>query len=218
MGKVASSSIFASLKKQYPGSVGHAHHIGNDKWMSELLYQWAKDGKQLKIISPIREPIGRNISAFFESLDKYTGIKFKHSNMKADQLIEIFLTEYTHDWPLTWFDDNIKKYFDIDVYESDPPKNGVATYSSGNVSLLIIRVNIEDTLKEKAIREFLNLPTFKLNNTNIGANKEYRGMYKQFVNTVKLPDSYLLKMKSSKYFTHFYTEKEIDETISKFKK
>ena len=42
MGKVASTSIFESLKKQYPGSVGHAHYI--DNWMSEELFNWAKNG------------------------------------------------------------------------------------------------------------------------------------------------------------------------------
>ncbi|MCW8830063.1 MAG: hypothetical protein OQK32_00915, partial [Gammaproteobacteria bacterium] len=34
MGKVASSSIFSSLTEQYSGAVAHAHHIGDDNWMS----------------------------------------------------------------------------------------------------------------------------------------------------------------------------------------
>lgn len=217
MGKVASSSIFDSLTKQYPGTTGHAHHIGPDNWHSEELYNWAKEGNQLKIISPIREPIGRNISAFFQSLDDYTGIRFKKSNLEIDQLIDIFLNEYKHDRPLTWFDDNIKKHFGIDVYASDPPGNGIATYTSGNISLLILRVTLDDAIKEKAIRAFLSFPSFTLNNRNIGTDKEYKKVYKEFVNSIRLPDSYLLKMKESKYFSHFYTDNEMDEITSKFR-
>lgn len=216
MGKVASSSIFDSLTKQYPGTTGHAHHIGPDNWHSEELYNWAKEGNQLKIISPIREPIGRNISAFFQSLDDYTGIRFKKSNLEIDQLIDIFLNEYKHDRPLTWFDDNIKKHFGIDVYASDPRQwhrhLHIRQHKPANTS-----VTLDDAIKEKAIRAFLSFPSFTLNNRNIGTDKEYKKVYKEFVNSIRLPDSYLLKMKESKYFSHFYTDNEMDEITSKFR-
>ena len=217
MGKVASSSIHHSLNEQYPGAVAHAHHIGSDNWASEVFYDWFKSGKPLKIISPIRDPIGRNISGFFQLLDDYTGVPFKDSNLTTDELLELFINKYTHDRPLKWFDDNIKKYFGIDVYTSPFPENGVATYSLNNVSLLIFRIDLDDQLKEKAIREFLDFESFKLENRNISTDKEYYDSYKTFTNTIKLPDDYLSNMKNSQYFNHFYTDDEIDKIISRWK-
>ena len=217
MGKVASSSIHHSLLKQYPGAVAHAHHIGSDNWASKLFYNWFKKGNPIKIISPVRDPIGRNISGFFQLLDDYTGTAFKDSKLSINELLELFINKYTHDRPLTWFDDNIKQNFGIDIYKSPFPANGIATYSSKNVDLLIFRIDLDDSLKEKSIQEFLDFPSFKLNNRNVSTNKEYYDLYKKFTNSIKLPDDYLQKMKNSQYFNHFYTDDEIDKIISRWK-
>ncbi|MDH3342723.1 MAG: putative capsular polysaccharide synthesis family protein [Gammaproteobacteria bacterium] len=217
MGKVASSSIYSSLHHQYPGAVGHAHHIGSDNWHSEELYNWAKNGNSLKIISPIREPIGRNISAFFQCFDMITGELFDPSKYTTDELFDLFIKKQDHDVPLNWFDDNIKKYFNIDVYSTDFPDNGTATYSSGNVSLLILRIDIDDSEKERTINEFLNIDNFRLKNRNLSEGKEYNHAYKTLKQQLKLPDSYLKKMTNSKFFRHFYPEKEINKITEKFR-
>ena len=217
MGKVASSSIFASLTKQYPGPVGHAHHIGSDNWMSELLYDWAKSGKPLKIISPVREPIGKNISSFFQVFDRIAGIPYCESKYSVDELKDIFIEKYNHDGPLEWFDRNIKKHFDIDVYENKFPDSHVAQYSCNNVSLLIIRIDVDDTIKEKVISDFLDFPGFQLKNRNLSETKDYNNDYKTLKKELKLPESYLTKMTQSKYFKHFYSDIEIEKITSKYK-
>jgi hypothetical protein len=217
MGKVASSSIFSSLQKQYLGPVGHGHHIGSDNWMSEVLYDWARSGKPLKIISPIREPIGRNVSAFFQMFDVLTGQSFKQSKYSTEDLIKLFMEMQDHDLPLEWFDKNINKHFNIDVYSKEFPKEGIATYSSGNIELLVIRIDLDDTQKELAINKFLNICNFKLNNSNMSNSKVYYQEYKKLIKELKLPNQYLEKMKQSKYFRHFYTDDEINKVIEKFK-
>ena len=116
MGKVASSSIFDSLGRQYAGPVGHAHHIGEDNWVSVLLYDWAKAGNALKIISPVREPIGRNISEFFQLYEDYTGTRPDKLEYTVEELTTLFLDKVDHEVPLQWFDTMIKPNFDIDVY------------------------------------------------------------------------------------------------------
>lgn len=217
MGKVASSSIHYSLKKQYPGAVGHAHHIGDSNWASELFYNWYKRGNQIKIISPIRDPIGRNISSFFQQYSDYTKKEFEQLNLGTEKLIDDFINQYPHDVPLTWFDDNIKKYFAIDIYDKQFPVTGSATYTSNNVSLLVFRIDLDDSLKEKAIQEFLDFKSFRLCNKNVSSNKEYYATYKQFISTIKLPEAYLSKMKNSRYFNYFYSNEEINKIISRWK-
>jgi hypothetical protein len=217
MGKVASSSIHYSLKKQYPGAVAHAHHIGPSNWASELFYRWFKAGNEIKIISPVRDPISRNVSSFFQDYSDYSKKEFERLNLDTEKMIDDFINQYQHDVPLTWFDDNIKKYFSIDIYETPFPEQGVAVYRSHNVSLLVFRIDLDDSLKEKAIREFLSFDSFRLQNKNVSSNKEYYEVYKNFIKTIKLPDEYLSKMKRSKYFNYFYTPDEIEKIICRWR-
>ncbi|WP_044034942.1 putative capsular polysaccharide synthesis family protein, partial [Microcystis aeruginosa] len=57
---------------------------------------------------------------------------------------------------------------------------------------------------------------FKLVRTNVGEDKNYRDMYKEFKQNLKLPLSYVEEMCSSKYFNHFYTEEEIRKVYSRW--
>ena len=217
MGKVASLSIFHSLTKQYSGAVGYAHYISSNNWMFDVFLSWTRDGNPIKIISPIREPIGKNISAFFQGFERITGTPFIESKHSTDDLIEDFLNKHDHDSPLNWFDENIKKHFGIDVYTETFPESGIAQYTSENISLLVLRIDINDKIKEEAINEFLGIKCFKLKNRNISDNKDYKHDYKTLIKKLKLPEEYLSKMSQSKYFKHFYSEKEISEITSKFR-
>ncbi len=218
MGKVASSSIYHSLYKQYNGAVGAGHIVSSHHWRAELLLNWAKAGKPIKIISPVREPIGKNVSEFFELFGLYTDKTFKDSNFSTEELMQLYFKNYPHEHPLTWFDEHIKKHFNIDVFASPFPESGIATYVAKNVSLLVFKVDISDEMKEKAIRSFVNLPSFKLNNVNIGNKKPYHSTYRQFIDAFSATENYLAKFENSKYFNHFYSEDEKTKIMSKWRK
>ena len=216
MGKVASSSVFDSLTRQYPGPVGHAHRIEEDNWMSMLLYDWAKAGNTLKIISPVREPIGRNISGFFQQFEDHTGVSVRDSRFSQAELDLLFLNKLDHDEPLTWFDTVMKPNFGIDVYATPFPKDGCQTYVNGNVSLLVFRIDIPDASKEDSIRTFLNFPSFHLEKSNASADKEYNTLYNAFKKNTTLPTEYLDRVCNSRYFRHFFSEDEISSIRDKW--
>ena len=79
-----------------------------------------------------------------------------------------------------------------------------------NIELLIMKLEIPDALKERAIADFMHLDKFRLIRKNLGKDKTYSKTYQQFKKTVRLPSTYLRKMLSSKYATHFYSEKDIN--------
>lgn len=215
MGKVASSSIYHSLNN-YPGAVGHGHSINRDKWQAQCLYDWFKEGNSLNIISTIREPIGRNVSEFFQLYDKYTDSKYEKSLLTLEQLKELFITNVDHDIPLTWFDKNIKDLFGIDVYASPFPSSGHISFSRKNINLLIMRFDLDDSIKQELIRDFINFPEYKLKRENVSSNKIYYKTYKEFTNKVKLPENYIEKMCNSKYTRHFFPENEINTIKEKW--
>jgi hypothetical protein len=241
MGKVGSSSVMKSLKKKAILPLFHVHFLLKNadnrsfynpnvyeilsvKLEREMLLRQGKflynkiiaPKKQVKIISLTREPIGRNIAAYFQNFERETGKKYELSNFTPQELIDIFINYYPHSIPLDWFDNYFKPFLGVDVYEYPFPKEqGYLRINKDNVDLLILKLETSDGVKEKAIADFLGLKEFKIVRTNVGENKNYRDIYKEFKYNLKLPLSYVEKMCSSKYFNHFYKEEEIRKVYSR---
>lgn len=207
MGKVASSSAYYSIKNQYSGACLHAHSFSethHDFYVRALFEIYQKEKLPIKIITMVREPISRNISAFFENFERDTGTSYEHSNYSIKELRDLFLTNYKHEIPIVWFDENIKNHFGIDIYKSNFPEIGFQVYKKDNVDLLLYKHDIEDSIKERIIEDFIGIKNFKLSNTNIGNKKVYSSTYKKF-KKLNLPDYYLDEMLNSKYSNHFYS-------------
>jgi hypothetical protein len=231
MGKVASSSIYTSIKSMKKINVFHIHRLNPDNIKTirqtyitrgisppnediiglYLLENVIKPRKPAKIISLVREPIGRNISAYFQNLDSFEKLKNTHKHLEVNELIDNFLTKYNHDVPLNWFDVEMKNTVGIDVFKYDFPKElGFQTILSEPYELLLLRHDLKDSVKIELIANFLNLPSFSLKVKNVGASKNYGSQYKAVLNTIKVPPEYADKMLGSKYAQHFYTDKELD--------
>ena len=218
MGKVASSSIYYSIKQQYKGLVFHSHSFGkkeNSDEIKALFDYYQKKRPIINIISLTREPISRNISAFFQNFKRDVGVEFSGSKLSVDELQGIFLKKYDHDIPIRWFDDNIKKNFGIDVYNFDFPNENHQFITKGNVNLLLMKHNLDDNIKQNLLTEYLKIADFELTNKNIGSQKEYSKAYNDFSN-LKFSEDYLNRMLNNKYTIHFY-KNELKDIQSKWR-
>ena len=229
MGKVGSKSVAASLRRTLRQPVFHVHRMNpaniknvraaylkkelkppNESTGYFLHKVVNRNRRKSKIITLVREPIGRNISAFFENYHTFTDIDYTGSNVSLPDLIQLFITSYNHDVPLRWFDIEMKSVTGIDVFNFPfPKKTGYQVISESTHQLLILKLEAPDEVKEKAISEFLNISDFRLLRRNVGSNKDYATTYSRFKNAIDLPKSYLDKMLTSKFTTHFYSEDEI---------
>jgi hypothetical protein len=219
MGKVGSVSITNALVSSWPGLSVHTHSFLEDKRDVKIIdREYIPKQKQMYVISLVREPILRNISAFFENFEHETGIRYSESSFSIDALIELFLKNSNHNVPLNWFDVQMKKKLGIDVYQYEFPRSGIQVIEEDNVKLLILRTELVDREKESAIKDFLKLPKFLLVRTNEGADKEYASTYKLFKETFVPPSWYIDKMYNSKYFGHFYDEETRKFLIGKWTK
>ena len=194
-------------------------------WLSEfLLEEIKKKDRRWKIITLVREPIARNISTFFENLE----IRERHGNnvfnVKSDYygfdvdvelenvqpLIDLFFERLVHDRPLTWFDDEIKSVFGIDVFEGVFLRDkGYKIITADNADLLLIRLNELDQCAAVAFKEFLDIDEFTLVQTNVGSNKDYAALYKAFKKAICLPEDYINKMYDSRFTRYFFSDEEI---------
>ena len=230
MAKVGSMSLYRSLKDQVGVPVFHIHTMQQKKieeayqlcrakgWWPDsknpgalIYHQKIKRKKSVKIITAVRDPIARNVSAFFEVFRFYTGQNATKYKGKTINLQEVFMEALPHQFPLTWLDDELKTSTGIDVYQQpfDPTKK-YKIYHFQNIDLLLLRTDLEDQHKEKVVCEFLQLPDFKLQNYNVGSEKAYAKLYHNFKTQINLPEAYLTKMLESKYCQHFYSKEEIE--------
>ncbi len=227
MGKVGSSTIYRNLREQLSAPVFHSHVLNRqrlDVMMEqetdperrvfrfgaplkalELLDELRESGVTIRVITGVREPVGRNISAYFENLgDK--------SAWDVDRLIRDFLDNYHHETPLNWFDLELRDVFGIDVFNRPfETERGWDVVATDDIMLLIIRMeNLGAVIRDDVIQDFLGIEALHFDNAfNRGDKKPYAQQYRAFKEQLKLPASYLDNLLSSRYCRHFYSASEI---------
>ncbi len=243
MGKVGSSSVFHSLvdlKLDVP--VYHLHILEDFDEMAyivshvdpnrEVAPRMLETGRAIRremaenpqqgwnFISLVRLPIPRQISAFFESAI-FIFPKFQErmnaGNLHGDELADFFLYQFKEEWPLWWFEKQMHQPFGIDVYATLFDKaRGYQLYKHNNVHLLLMRLEDLNRVAGAAMDEFFHIPNFQLTNKNVGEQKFYRELYREFLDALKLPSAYVDKWHNSRYAKHFYTPQELEASIARW--
>jgi hypothetical protein len=243
MGKVGSSSIVDSLRVVSVNQpVYHVHFLDpeNIQKADEMLHhlygnrvnvnRWClyesrfvlkhflqQKTRILKIISLVREPIARNISSFFHNIDTFIpdcAALYERREITITEIMQVFLQRFhEHTFPLTWFDDEMKKVFGIDVFAAAvciSMDRRVFAYRQGDLELLIMKTEDLDNVAPKALEEFLQIKDFRLKLSNLSKEKNYNRTYSDFTRFVKLPKEYVETTYASKYMTYFYSPQEIE--------
>jgi hypothetical protein len=218
MGKVGSTSVFETLGANTRCAVIHAHRLDQMMRKDQLLLRF-RQGLQLPInvICPIRDPISRNVSAFFQNFKRDTGFDPTDQNWAIDELRELFLKNHPHDESINWFDLHFGPVFGIDVYaETFPISQRYRTYKSTSIQILVYRTDIDQKVQLKLLSEFVESPLKSWTFANLGQEKTYEDLYSLFCSSVTLPDTYLARMNESKYARHFWNASELDVCSAKW--
>ena len=259
MGKVGSKSVKAGLEaRKLDRPIYHSHFLSPERtaqteqqrrkffrtdlhtylirpWLNQFVlrkFRQRRDNYTWSIITLTREPVGRNISAFFENLrvvpkerdgefeisSDYYGIEpTTVSVADIDKLSRLFFERARHDSPLHFFDTEIKDIFGIDVIGTGfAIERGYQIYSADRVELLVLRLEDMAMCAGTAFREFLGFDDFQLINTNIGAKKVYAPLYDAFKKHVVIDSAYAEKLFDSDYMRTFYSAEEIRAVKNKW--
>ena len=216
MGKVGSVSIQLALKQKGLHGV-HGHWMQNKgeypttkKYLVEEIKSGGRD--DWKVICLVREPLARNVSAFFQSLEKYYP---DYRNYKyKEAVLESFLYKYNHHWPDLWFDLEIMDVFDFDPFsERFPRRQGYQIYEVKHGEILIIRLEDADKVIPEAIEEFLEIKGAEMATAN-SITRRHNGtrigkIYNEFMETAQFPEGFLNAIYDTRYAKHFYSKKEL---------
>ncbi len=198
-------------------------HLLSSMYLRELIDNESY-AKPMKVISLVRDPIARNISCFFQAFPIYfpeesEKLKYPYLDQHdVDRLIDIFINDFReHETPLRWFDVHIKSVFGIDVYDHPFPwDKGYQIIRSNDIELLLMRMESINQCATDALRGFLDIPGIFIKPDNISSDKKYSFIYDKFRKEIRIPDSMLKKMYSSKYMRHFYSNNEIQGLMEKW--
>ncbi|MEN8129479.1 MAG: putative capsular polysaccharide synthesis family protein [Pseudomonadota bacterium] len=205
-------------------------------WQYSYLRKWIEqknNERRWKIVTLVRDPVARNLATFFENIEIVSVNSKQEWNLNSVEydfqivvkkedlsgLIELFFEKCRHDTPLVYYDREFRKIFDIDVYASDfPTSKGYEIYQGKNADVLLIRLEDLNRCASTAFKELMDIDDFSLLNKNLGDNKDYADLYKDFKDHIHLPDSYLDKLYKSKFSNHFYSEVEISSFRNRWTK
>jgi hypothetical protein len=226
--------VYEQKRRKYLGTSreGALQHIWQYSYLRKCI---EKDisGKRWKVITLVRDPVARNLATFFENIEVVSvdfgkdwvlnseeyGFQISVPNNDLNELINLFFEKCRHNTPLEYYDREFKAIFDIDVYATQfPTSKGYEIYTGKHADVLLIRLEDLNQCISSAIKEFLDINNLTLLDKNIGEQKDYADLYKNFKNHIRLPDSYLDKLYRSKFCTHFYEEEEISRFRSRWSK
>jgi len=224
--KVGSTTIVESLNK-LGINCAHLHFFNAWKNKASDYYQnLYKNMESVKIITLVREPISRLLSLifyliiYFDDYFKYlpSGTKLLDLCIKnlRWQNFEAELYRYNQ---FDWFDNELKAVFDIDIYSYPFDKEkGFSIFKKNNIELLAIKLEKLNTL-ESVIGNFINVPHFKLENSNEGENKIYKYLYKNVKDSIKIPKEIFSEYyENNQKMNHFYSEEEKVNFLKKWEK
>jgi len=229
MGKVASSSTSGAI--QAAGMTCHDIHTLTHKNLLNQVQYWLEKDKfppqhvcvsmayreqvllkrnKCFYISLVRDPVARNMSAFFENLH-LLGEEGKNET-DPEKLFDYFSRNYQHTAPLTWFDREFKAELGIDVYAR--PFNHKDRYSRlDGASGVLFRADCPDEVKSRVLSKALGR-TITVGRLNDGNNKYYSEAYNKMKKMVTFPSQFLDEMYDSAFVRHFWTPDEIDKMKS----
>lgn len=182
-------------------------------WESQFLHDKVRrprPGAKWRIVTLVRDPVARNVSAFFQTFD-LEAFYGNGSGADPERLADAFLHEFEwHDEPLTWLDAELGSVFGIDVFAFPfPHSRGYDVYENDAATVLLLRLEDLQQAAPRALEEWLGLEGFATVESNVGRTKYYSDAYRAFFEGARLPGSYLDRMYGSKYARHFYTDEEI---------
>lgn len=243
--KVGSKTIYNSIGKNFFTLHFHDMKIcleNNDffniEFWYEILNNLKKRNKKIKIISGVREPISRDISGFFQVLLAYNNVGIvnfqysfienvknyimqeitKKNNISPKSCREYCQKELKYGSNFDWFNIELKKYFNIDIYNSDFDRDkGYKVYKNDNIEVFVYKMEKLSQL-DTALGKFIGDGNFQLLNSNMSDKKPYWILYKELKESIVLPRKYVdFYYKDNPCMDYFYTKEEQSDFLLKWK-
>lgn len=177
------------------------------------VFIWSALSSEIMIITGVRDPFSRAISAYFEQSHYFGGVPddWSFSEIKEDFEKRACITATT-----TWFDKEIRRFSGIDVLNSDFPRDkGYKSYQKGSVSLFVYKMDSLNNLGPQ-IAEFLSVQDFSILPTNETGSSHNALKYKEFARRYKFDREIANELIESDYMKTFFSTEDIATLLKRW--
>lgn len=206
---------------------GHLHTLNcteMDSAVKELIslkLESLKAAGTIKIITLVREPVGRDLSFMFEVMgcfdEEVAAVNSSFIGTCSRRLEKIAsdggflfnMPSNRYGFQFEWFDHEIKAVFDIDIF-SHPfdREKGYSVIKQGNTEVLVMKLEKLDFLAG-VVGEFVGVPDLPLIKFNESGDKQYKYLYPNVKEAIRIaPELISLYYDNNPRMNHFYTEEE----------
>lgn len=153
------------------------------------------------------------------SNDVYISYHFDSECSLAAKASEYIVEYLDNNDEFAWFDLELKEATGIDIYQYPFDKeNGYAWIKEGNIEILVLTL---EKLNEnvEVLGEFVGKPGIKLQNANVGDDKQYKYIYEGLKKDIRIPVRVMeSQYKNNPQLDHFYTEEEKERFLQEWSK
>ena len=228
-GKVGSMTVCNTLSREGLNAI-HIHNIcffGDESTETAVEEEASAFFKKhlraegCKVITLVRDPVARLLSLFMQgfSNDVYISYHFDSECSLAAKASEYIVEYLDNNDEFAWFDLELKEATGIDIYQYPFDKeNGYAWIKEGNIEILVLTL---EKLNEnvEVLGEFVGKPGIKLQNANVGDDKQYKYIYEGLKKDIRIPVRVMeSQYKNNPQLDHFYTEEEKERFLQKWSK
>jgi hypothetical protein len=158
-------------------------------------------------ISLVRDPVARNLSAFFENFNHYNRSRGYSLSTETQLIFDNFVECYQHDFPISWFDREYRDELGIDMFEFTFDKERRYAYYP-SINTLLFRVDCPDATKTDVLSRVLGVK-IELLTKNVAKNKAYREVYRGVRDHASFSSDLLDRLYDSRFAKHFWTKEEL---------
>ncbi len=226
IGKVGSSTLQESLKKR-GRLVVHTHFLNKDNVLFWKRYYTNsprraapmhiyrgraiagildKTNKDIRIITPFREPVSREFSSLFQDnrvypellgdVNQALGVLEKIGGRLAKELPEE-----------RWINLELKQTLGFDIYkENFPFAKGYITLEKDNKKILVFRLENLESLFPSVFDDFLLTFAGRLINVNVGAQKAYSDRYMAIRDEKMLSENEIRAIQNQQFWRWMYSD------------
>jgi hypothetical protein len=189
-------------------------HIFIGEVLANYLTQTGSNPLDWIFLTTIRDPIARNVSSFFHSIQCYYPHIYRDlltDDVVVSELIERFLKKYPHEHVIKWPGNQISDNpINIDIYEKGfDPEVGYQIIRRKNKTLVLMRLTDIDSIFQEVMGSLLGESIEPPEPKNVTSETPLASLYDHFKSELTVPPSLRDRLYSSKFAQAFFTDEEI---------
>ena len=153
-------------------------------------------------VSAVREPVARNLSAFFQNISLFFP---GYSTASPEELLACFVDRYPHNVPISWFDREFRRFLGIDVFSVPFDKKERFAVNS---TLILLRNDCSNHTKGAVLSQVFNQP-ISVSFTHGSDQSPYAKQYEAVKRIARFTPEFLDSLYNTPYAKHFWLPEEL---------